>query len=219
MPLVLRLALRPLQLKKAEHDHPGEDDQACEIGGSRADPGPPSAAPHAHEQHQVPRHVCSEHQHRKPGGRAGGKEHQGKQCAEQADDAPAENAPEPEGTTKRKAATKELDDRQYLRPPAGAQAKNTARVLAWSQKTQRSSRMPPASPPVMIIGPFAAAQAAADPQPRRSSEKVCSLTEPADARIPAWTASLPKERGSDGLRWADLMTCAGNAISPMFLLC
>jgi hypothetical protein len=82
--------------------------------------------------------VCSEHQHRKPGGRADGKEHQGKQCGEQADDAPAENAPEPEGTAKRKAAAPELDNRQYLRPPAGAQAKNIARVLTWSQKTQRS---------------------------------------------------------------------------------
>jgi hypothetical protein len=120
MPLVPRLALRPLQLKKAERDHPGEDDQAREIGGSRADPGPPSAAPDAHEQHQVPGDVCSEHQHRKPGGRADGKEHQGKQCGEQADDAPAENAPEPEGTAKRKAAAPELDNRQYLRPPAGA---------------------------------------------------------------------------------------------------
>jgi hypothetical protein len=128
------LDLKPLQLQETEHHHPGEDDQAREIGGSRADPGLPSAAPDAHEQHQVPGDVRSEHQHREPSRRARGKERQGEQCGEQADDAPAENAPEPEGTTKRKAATPELDDRQYFRPPAGARAKNTARVLAWSQR-------------------------------------------------------------------------------------
>jgi hypothetical protein len=146
MSLGPRLDRKPLQLKEAEHHHPEEDGQPREIGGRAADAGPSSAAPHADEQHSVPGDVRSEHQHRKPGRRTGGKEHQGEQCGEQADDAPAENAPEPEGTTKRKAATPELDDRPYLRPPAGARAKNTAQVLAWCQKTQRSSSMVRSTP-------------------------------------------------------------------------
>ena len=67
----------------------------------------------------------SEYQHRKPSRCAGGNERQGKQCSKQADNPPAENAPEPEGTTKGKAATKELDDRLYLNPPTGTWPKNT----------------------------------------------------------------------------------------------
>jgi hypothetical protein len=61
MSLVPRLNLRPVKLKKAEHDDPGEDDRAREIGGSTADLRPSCAAPDAHEHYQVPGEVCSEH--------------------------------------------------------------------------------------------------------------------------------------------------------------
>jgi hypothetical protein len=88
-------------------------------------------------------------------------EHQGEQCSEQADDGPAENAPEPEGATKWQATTPELDYCQYLRLPPVPRTKNTAQVLAWSQKTQRSSSMARSTPPpaaVMITAnlPFTA---------------------------------------------------------------
>ena len=98
MSLVPRLDLRPVKLKKAEHDDPGEHDQARKFGRRRTYLGPPSTAPDAHEQHQVPGDVRSEHQHRKPSRRTGGNKHQGEQCGEQADDAPTQNAPEPEST-------------------------------------------------------------------------------------------------------------------------
>jgi hypothetical protein len=126
MLLVPRSHPKSLQLKNTEHRHPNKDHQAREIGGSGADLGPSCAAPYAHEEHQVPRDVDSEHQHREPCGRASRKKHQGKQCGEQTDEAPAENAPEPEGTAKRQATTPELADPRYLRPPADARANNTS---------------------------------------------------------------------------------------------
>jgi hypothetical protein len=110
------LRLEPRQLKQAEHDNPDKDGQAHEIGGSVADLRPPCATPDAHKQDKVPENVHSKHQHRKPGRRPGGNEHEGEQRGQQADDPPTKNAPEPEGTTKRKATTPELDDPPYLAP-------------------------------------------------------------------------------------------------------
>jgi hypothetical protein len=79
MSLGPRLDRKPLQLEKAEHDNPGEDNKARETGGRVADLGPSCAPPDAHKQHQIPREVYSEHQHRKPGRRPAGKEHQSEQ--------------------------------------------------------------------------------------------------------------------------------------------
>jgi hypothetical protein len=79
MPRGPRLDWKPLRLQKTEHDKPGEDDQAREVGGSVADLGPSCAALDAHKQHQIPREVYSEHQHRKAGRRPAGKEHQSEQ--------------------------------------------------------------------------------------------------------------------------------------------
>ena len=92
------LRLEPRQLKQTEHDNPDKDGQAHEIGGSVADLPPPCATPDAHKQDKVPGDVCRKHQHRKPSRRPRGYKHQGEQCGEQADEAPAENAPEPEST-------------------------------------------------------------------------------------------------------------------------
>jgi hypothetical protein len=78
MSLVPRLDLRPVKLKKAEHDDPGEDDRAREIGGSAADLRPSCAAPDAHKQGQVPGDVCSKHQRRKPSRRSSGKRASGR---------------------------------------------------------------------------------------------------------------------------------------------
>ena len=76
---IMLLRLEPRQLQQAEHDNPEKDDQAHEIGGSVADLRPSCAAPDAHKQHKVPGDMCRKHQHRKPGRRAGGNEHQGEQ--------------------------------------------------------------------------------------------------------------------------------------------
>ena len=140
------LRLEPRQLKQTEHDNPDKDGQAHEIGGSVADLRPPCATPDAHQQDKVPGDVCRKHQHRKPGRPPGGKEHQGEQCGQQADDPPAKNAPEPEGTTKRKATTPKFDDRPYLALPSTALAKNTARVSTWTQENTAAQRAWPVCP-------------------------------------------------------------------------
>jgi hypothetical protein len=85
----------PRQLEQAEHHHPGEDYQPRDIGGSAADSPPSSAAPDAHEQHQLSGDMRGEHQHCKPSRRTGDNKHEGEQCGEQTDDAPADYAPEP----------------------------------------------------------------------------------------------------------------------------
>ena len=76
---MMLLRLEPRQLKQAEHENPAKDGQAHEIGGSVADLRPLCATPDAHKQHKVPGDMCRKHQHRKPGRRAGGNEHQGEQ--------------------------------------------------------------------------------------------------------------------------------------------
>jgi hypothetical protein len=158
MPLVPRSHPGSLQLKNTEHRHPHKDHQAREIGGSSADLGSSCAAPYAHEEHQVPRDMDSEHQHREPCGRASRKKHQGKQGGEQTDEAPAENAPEPEGTAKRQATTPELDDPRYLRPPADARANNTSSSVDLKSGKHSNHRgwpvYPSAPPPVMIMGRY-----------------------------------------------------------------
>ena len=102
--------LGPGPSEEGQRHRPGGDGQARETGGVAADLGPSGAAPDAHEQHQVPGDVGGEREDRQPGGGAAGEQRQGEDRGEQGDDAPAEDAPEPEGATERDLAAPEPDD-------------------------------------------------------------------------------------------------------------